>query len=81
MTLRGRVENLQAAVRHARCAVIPTRSGLGIKNKLLEAAAMGLPILASPRAVRGLLHTPGESPFVGLLKAAGLGGRDSQGVG
>jgi glycosyltransferase involved in cell wall biosynthesis len=34
--------------------VLPFISGGGIKNKLLEAAAMGKPILASPRAAHGL---------------------------
>ena len=38
-------------------AVIPMRSGAGIKNKLLEAAAMGRPIVASPDAERGLEYT------------------------
>ncbi len=33
--------------------VLPVRSGSGIKNKLLEAAAMGKPIVASPNTVRG----------------------------
>ena len=33
--------------------VLPVRSGSGIKNKLLEAAAMGMPIVASPNTVRG----------------------------
>ncbi len=34
--------------------VLPFVSGGGIKNKLLEAAAMGKPILASQRACQGL---------------------------
>jgi glycosyltransferase involved in cell wall biosynthesis len=34
--------------------VLPFVSGGGIKNKLLEAAALGMPVLCSPRAVRGL---------------------------
>lgn len=33
--------------------VLPVRSGSGIKNKLLEAAAMGKAIIASPNTVRG----------------------------
>lgn len=42
-------------------AVMPMRSGAGIKNKLLEAAAMARPILASPRAVAGLIP-PADAP-------------------
>ena len=33
-------------------------SGAGIKNKLLEAAAMGLPIACTPVATRGLRGRP-----------------------
>lgn len=39
-------------------AVMPFVSGAGIKNKLLEAAAMGMPILASPVALNGLDSSP-----------------------
>ena len=35
-------------------AEVPFVSGGGIKNKLLEAAAMGMPIVCSPRALAGL---------------------------
>ena len=48
------------AAEHA-VVVLPFVSGGGIKNKLLEAAAMGKAIVASPRAGTGLL---GEPPLV-----------------
>ena len=38
--------------------VLPFVSGGGVKNKLLEAAAMGKPIVASPRATIGLRGNP-----------------------
>ena len=38
--------------------VLPFVSGGGVKNKLLEAAAMGKPIVASPRATNGLRGNP-----------------------
>ena len=40
------------------------RCGGGIKNKLLEAAAMGLATVASPRAVRGLAIGRGDRPVM-----------------
>jgi polysaccharide biosynthesis protein PslH len=52
----GEVEDLRPIVRAAGVAILPMRCGGGIKNKLLEAAAMGLAIAASPRAVAGLDH-------------------------
>src|SRR5690606_22245658 len=46
----------------AAVTILPMRCGGGIKNKLLEAAAMALPIVASPRAVRGLTFEPDARP-------------------
>jgi glycosyltransferase involved in cell wall biosynthesis len=48
--------------RHA-VAIAPMVSGLGIKNKLLEAAAMGRPILCTSKATLGL-ELPSLPPFV-----------------
>ncbi|XAM00016.1 glycosyltransferase family 4 protein [Phycisphaeraceae bacterium D3-23] len=45
-------------------AVMPMRCGRGIKNKLLEAAAMGMPILASPRAQTGLVFGAQPAPMM-----------------
>lgn len=50
--------DLRAAVRSHQVAVMPFVSGGGIKNKLLEAAAMGLPTLCSKRAFTGLIGNP-----------------------
>jgi polysaccharide biosynthesis protein PslH len=44
-------------VQHA-LVVLPFVSGGGIKNKLLEAAALGMPIVCSPRATVGLKGAP-----------------------
>ncbi len=44
-------------------AVAPMVSGLGIKNKLLEAAAMARPILCTTKATLGL-ELPGSPPLV-----------------
>jgi glycosyltransferase involved in cell wall biosynthesis len=48
--------------RHA-VAIAPMVSGLGIKNKLLEAAAMGRAILCTTKATLGL-DLPASPPFV-----------------
>ncbi len=50
--------DIRAAVRSRQVVVLPFVSGGGIKNKLLEAAAMGMPVLASPRVVAGLNGSP-----------------------
>jgi len=46
--------DLRAAVCRHPVAVLPFVSGGGIKNKLLEAASLGLAIVGSPRACNGL---------------------------
>jgi len=44
------VPDLGALLRRARVAVVPLRTGTGVPNKLLEAAAAGAAIVATPRA-------------------------------
>lgn len=50
--------DIREDVARAGVVVLPFVSGGGIKNKLLEAAAMGKPIIASSRALNGLTGTP-----------------------
>ncbi len=59
----GEVDDIRPLARSATVTVLPMRCGMGIKNKLLEAAAMGRPIVASPRAVRGLDWPKALPPF------------------
>lgn len=50
--------DIRTAVRSNAVVVLPFVSGGGIKNKLLEAAAMGMPTIATPRVVAGLNGQP-----------------------
>ncbi len=50
--------DIRTAVRSNAVVVLPFVSGGGIKNKLLEAAAMGMPTIATPRVVSGLNGHP-----------------------
>lgn len=45
---------------HGRIGVVPLRIARGLQNKVLEAMAMGCPVVASPAAVEGLDVTVGE---------------------
>lgn len=54
LVLHGEVDDLRPLARRAGTTILPMRCGAGIKNKLLEAAAMARPIVASPQAVSGL---------------------------
>ncbi|MFL5339833.1 MAG: glycosyltransferase family 4 protein [Gemmataceae bacterium] len=48
------IPDIRPVMRTHEIVVLPFVSGGGIKNKLLEAAALGLPIIASPLACGGL---------------------------
>lgn len=54
--------DLREQVQNCQIVVLPFVSGGGIKNKLLEAAAMELPIIASKKAMNGI--DSGHSPIL-----------------
>jgi glycosyltransferase involved in cell wall biosynthesis len=54
ISLLANVPDLRAVVGRHMLVVLPFVSGSGIKNKLLEAAALGKPIVCTPRSCRGL---------------------------
>jgi glycosyltransferase involved in cell wall biosynthesis len=54
ISLKADLEDLRDTARRHAVAVLPFVSGGGIKNKLLEAAALGLPIVCTPTAMAGL---------------------------
>jgi len=60
------VPDLRADVQRRGVAVLPFVSGGGIKNKLLEAAAMAVPVVCTPRALSGL-RSPSRD---GLISAS-----------
>ncbi|MCE9588964.1 MAG: glycosyltransferase [Planctomycetes bacterium] len=64
----GGVADIHPWARRAAVTILPMRCGGGIKNKLLEAAALARPIVASPRAVRGL--ELGDNPPMILARKA-----------
>jgi polysaccharide biosynthesis protein PslH len=63
--LSADVPDVRGPVHSHAVVVLPFTSGAGIKNKLLEAAAMGKAIVCTPTALGGLSGNP---PFTGLQK-------------
>jgi glycosyltransferase involved in cell wall biosynthesis len=63
VTLMPDVEDLRAMVCQHALVALPMINGGGIKNKLLEAAAMGRPIVCTPRAAMDL-RSSGQLPFL-----------------
>src|SRR5262249_31425588 len=58
VSVAGYVEDLGAAVGRATVAVCPVTVKVGIQNKVLEALALGLPVVATRAAVEGLAVRP-----------------------
>jgi glycosyltransferase involved in cell wall biosynthesis len=54
VTVTGSVPAMAPHLHQATIAVIPMRTGFGIKNKTLEAMAAGVPVVGSDRALEGL---------------------------
>ena len=64
VTVTGRVADVRPYLAHAAAAVAPLRIARGIQNKVLEAMAMGRPVVASPQAFEGVRAEPGRELLV-----------------
>jgi len=64
----GFVDSLAGLYAQADCVVVPIVEGAGSPVKFIEALAYGVPVVATPRAARGLAATslaaPGSAPSV-----------------
>ncbi|MEM7582678.1 MAG: glycosyltransferase [Acidobacteriota bacterium] len=49
----GRVDDVFAALRACRVLALPVRYGSGIRNRLLDGLALGMPIVTTPLGMRG----------------------------
>ncbi len=70
----GTVEDIRPYLAQSQVYVCPLKSGAGIKNKILEAWAAGLPIVATSLSCEGIEVSPGEDILVaddiqGFVKA------------
>jgi hypothetical protein len=63
VVLRGVVPDLGAVLHRAATAVAPIRAGSGLKVKLLDYVAHGVPVVATGAAMEGFEPRP-DSPFV-----------------
>jgi glycosyltransferase involved in cell wall biosynthesis len=61
----GEVPDMRPWLSRAGAYACPMLSGTGIKNKLLEAMANGLPCVATPLALQGLASRPGHEVLTG----------------
>ncbi|WP_035802869.1 TIGR03087 family PEP-CTERM/XrtA system glycosyltransferase [Deferrisoma camini] len=68
----GRVEDVRPFVAGAQVSVAPIRIARGVQNKVLEAMAMGKPVVASPQAHEGIDASPGVHLRVCELRPEGF---------
>jgi glycosyltransferase involved in cell wall biosynthesis len=61
----GTVDDVRRYILESAVSVAPMVSGTGIKNKILEAWALGTPVVATPLAVKGLVYERDESILIG----------------
>jgi polysaccharide biosynthesis protein PslH len=72
VSLLADLGDLRSTVRRHAVAVLPFVSGGGIKNKLLEAAALARPIICTPPAIHGLRGVD-RAPLLVCSKAHEMG--------
>lgn len=60
----GRVDDVRGYLARASVSVAPLRIARGVQNKVLEAMAMGKPVVATPEAAEGIEAEPGRELVV-----------------
>ena len=66
--ITGEVPDVTPYLARATVFVCPLRYGAGLKNKVLEALAMGVPVVATPLSVDGIKVVNGESAIVAPIE-------------
>jgi len=62
--VKGPVEDLKYYLQNSACFVCPIRSGAGLQNKILEAMALGLPVITTSIGFEGIKAKEGEDLLV-----------------
>lgn len=65
ITVTGFVPDIVAELQGAGAAAAPVNAGGGVKTKVLEAMACGVPVVATSEANRGIEAVPGEEILIG----------------
>lgn len=65
VTVTGYVEDIRPYVLGSKVYIVPLRMGSGTKLKVLQAMAMGIPVVSTSLGIEGIRVTPGEEILVG----------------
>ncbi len=60
----GHVPDVRSHVEATAVSIVPLRIARGTQNKILECMAMGIPVVSSSQAARGIQATPGQHLLV-----------------
>jgi len=88
VNVTGRVPDIRPYISNADCAVAPLRIARGVQNKVLEAMAMGKPVVGTQAALEGISAIPGRdalmardaSEFISLVSGVLSGGYSQIGL-
>src|SRR5262249_12969953 len=64
ITVTGHVADVRSHLNDAALSVAPLRIARGTQNKILESMAMGIPVVATPQAAKGINAVPGRDLLV-----------------
>ena len=64
ITVTGHVDDIRVWLGAARVAIAPMKIARGVQNKVLEAMAMGVPMVASTPAITGIACADAQSIFI-----------------
>ena len=64
VTFTGRVPDIARVVAHSSVCVVPLRTGGGTRLKILEAMAVGTPVVSTTKGAEGLAVTHGENILI-----------------
>jgi glycosyltransferase involved in cell wall biosynthesis len=60
----GHVPDVRGYLKDVAVSVVPLRIARGTQNKILESMAMGIPVVVSPEAAKGVQAVPGKQMLV-----------------
>jgi glycosyltransferase involved in cell wall biosynthesis len=70
VTFTGRLADVRPTVAESAACVVPLRVGGGTRLKVLEAMAIGTPVVTTPKGIEGLAVEPGRHVAVGTSPEA-----------
>lgn len=62
--MTGHVSDVRPYLNDAAVSIAPLRIARGTQNKILESMAMGVPVVATPQAAKGIQAIPGKHLLV-----------------